>query len=413
MTGLAKKEVEHLILLVGGNPLPNAVAGRLLVAQGGTISLVHSAGTADVAQRLKTWLEKQSTVPRVSVKLKEVDESSPYSILDGVQGCLKAVRAQSVGLNYTGGTKAMSVHAHRALEQWAREQRITPVFSYLDARTLEMVFDPVEAGGHEQKEYVGLALKLDLKDLLALHGWSLKHEPTRKALLPHTARDLAKACGDDEGFNAWKEWIQREFRPKCRRQNKEGWKSKTDLQSIRLTLPTADSLRDVVGSMRAELEQQEGDLPLSHLIFRNEPKEFCEWLDGKWLEHYVLDTLNTLATPLSLHECTQNIVPNEVEFDVDVIALRGYQLFALSCSTEEKKGLLKLKFFEAYVRARQLGGDESRVALVCCSNDPEGLEHEMRRDVDPEGRIRVFGRKHLAELEECLQEWVQSQIGEG
>jgi hypothetical protein len=167
--------------------------------------------------------------------------------------------------------------------------------------------------------------------------------------------------------------------------------------------------------MRAELEQQEGDLSLSHLIFRNEPKEFCEWLDGKWLEHYVLDTLNTLATPLSLHECTQNIVPNEMEFDVDVIALRGYQLFALSCSTDEKKGLLKLKLFEAYVRARQLGGDEARVALVCCSNDPEGLEHEMQRDVDPEGRIRVFGRKHLTNLamhlEDCIRS--QSKSGEG
>jgi len=88
--------------------------------------------------------------------------------------------------------------------------------------------------------------------------------------------------------------------------------------------------------------------------------------------------------------------------------MRGYQFCAIFRSTDTRKGLLKLKLFEAYVRARQLGGDEARVALVCCSNDRHGLEHEMRRDVDPEGRIRVFGRKHLANLAEYLREWIPS-----
>jgi len=41
--------------------------------------------------------------------------------------------------------------------------------------------------------------------------------------------------------------------------------------------------------------------------------------------------------------------------------------------------LLKQKRLEAYVRARRLGGDEARVALVCCSDDLDGLEHDMRR----------------------------------
>ena len=98
--------------------------------------------------------------------------------------------------------------------------------------------------------------------------------------------------------------------------------------------------------------------------------------------------------------------------DVDVVALRGYQLFAFSCSTGSKKGLLKTKLFEAYIRARQLGGDEGRIALVCCSNDPDGLEYEMRRDVDPEGRIRVFGSKHLADLVTHVGQWIRSQSKE-
>jgi len=178
MTGLtSQKATEHVLLLVGGNPLPNAVAGKLLTADSGTITLIHSKDTLGVAQRLKSWLSGEGVAK--AVDLKEVSESSPPSIVQGVQERLNAVNAQLVGLNYTGGTKAMSVHAYRAIEQWANEQRskgksIETVFSYLDARTLEMVFDPPHAGSSEQREYVGRALQLSLRDLLELHGRKLK-----------------------------------------------------------------------------------------------------------------------------------------------------------------------------------------------------------------------------------------------
>src|SRR6266850_1942355 len=125
---LAAAKTEHLLLLVDGNPLPNAVAGKLLAESSGTITLVHSGGatgTAEVAQRLHTWLNGQKVAERV--QLKEVGESNPTSIFTGVQERLNAVHAQRVGLNYTGGTKAMSVHAYRAVAQWTTEKRVTPV----------------------------------------------------------------------------------------------------------------------------------------------------------------------------------------------------------------------------------------------------------------------------------------------
>ncbi|MCS6806451.1 MAG: hypothetical protein NZ823_15075, partial [Blastocatellia bacterium] len=255
-------------MLVGGNPLPNTVAGKLLVAPGGTITLVHSggaAGTADVAQRLKQWLEEKAKEEQTSVKveLREVSESNPSSIVQGVKERLEAINAQSVGLNYTGGTKAMSVHAYRAVEQWAKEKGITPVFSYLDARTLEMVFDPVDAGSSEQRRYVGRALELKLTDLLALHGCTLKNQPTQTVLLPETADALAKACGNDAGFKDWRQWIDNELRPKCRRSDKEDWKNKTQLQSVRLTLPNSESLREVVQALKSELGHPDDDLGLT------------------------------------------------------------------------------------------------------------------------------------------------------
>jgi len=399
--------INHLILLVGGNPLPNAVAGKSLVALGGIITLVHSQETADVAQRLGNWLRSQE----FRVQFKQVEESNPVSIVRGVLERLKGIKDQRVGLNYTGGTKAMSVHAYRAVEQWAKENGIAPVFSYLDARKLQMVFDPadVASGGHGHTEYVGRTVELKLKDLLELHGWKLKHNTNTQTVLPASAKALSAVCASDDSFKDWKEWVHGELRAKCRRPDKDDWKSKTTLGSLSLTLPGSSALSDIVQSLQSELVLTTCELALKQPTFNNNAEHLCEWLDGKWLEHHVLNVLKNLPASLGLHQCEQNIETHEVQFDVDVVALSGYQLFAFSCSTDSRKGLLKSKLFEAYIRARQLGGDEARVALVCCSNDPEGLEHEMRRDVDPEGRIRVFGRKHLAGLVKHLAEWIQNQ----
>jgi len=404
-------QVDHLFLLIGGNPLPNAVAGKSLVLQGGAVTLLHSRETAAVAERLRTWLCSNGVS---HVELKQVEESSSASIFSKVQDQIQRIQAQTLGLHYTGGTKAMSVHAYRAIERWAKEHDSVPVFSYLDARKLRMVFDPASpaTGQQNRSVYVGRSVDMTLEDLLQLHGWTLQHAPTEKAVLPRSAVALAIACANNDAFDAWKEWTHRELRSKCRLPNKDAWKHGKALISNTLAFPNHDLLRDVVEALQQELEVSADHLDLSQFPNGSDAKHLCEWLDGKWLEHYVLDIIRSMATRLDLHQCAQNIETMGVLFDVDVVALRGYQLFACSCSTDSGKSLLKSKLFEAYIRARQLGGDEARVALVCCSDAPELVELEMRRDIDPEGRICVFGRKHLPRLAEYVSEWIQSQTGE-
>jgi len=433
-----KYQTNHLLLLVGGNPLPNAIAGKLLIAPGGTITLVHSggtAGTARIAERLSGWL-KQQGVAR-TVELKEVEESSATSIIRGVRERLETINARTIGLHYTGGTKAMSVHAHRAVEHWAREKSITPVFSYLDARTLEMVFDPVDAGISEQRVYIGRALALKLTDLLRLHGWTLKGS-TEQPILPGTAKELLRVHTDQCTADKWVGWLRAELfqhatrleplHVNCPRSPDRQecvvevptrkWLSQGRLRNIELQWPSDPALQDVTSRMKSELSQT-SSLHLGNAAKTcgyREVEDFCKWLDGTWLESAVLIALKACARECHLHEVAMNMEPavegNPTRFEFDVAGMRGYQLFAFSCSTDPQRNLLKYKLFEAYIRARQLGGDEARVALVCCSNDPEGLEHEMRRDVDPEGRIRVFGRTDLADLTTHIKSWIQSQSRE-
>ena len=304
-----------------------------------------------------------------------------------------------------------------------------------------MMFESDAFGGLTRCERVGRSIQVKLHDLIKLHGWSLIHEPTRVPVLSATAGAIAKTCSAPGGIEEWSRWVHKEIRLKCRHTNPalddlvtdrkqeiehsalqvcpvrprkdEGWKDNEALRSVLLQLPRAGALAGVITTLRSEPGVASGSgLNLSYDIFGKDPRRFCEWLYGKWLEHHVLDVLRTLAGVLEFHECGQNVEATGVQFDLDVIAMRGYQLFAISCSTDSKKRLLKLKLFEADVRARQLGGDEARVALVCCAAEPHQIEREMQRDLGVKGRICVFGREHLANLSEHLKHWIKTQSRE-
>lgn len=174
-------KANHLILLVGGNPLPNYVARRVLVERRGTISLIYSCSSKPVADCLRELLDGTF----VFTATEPVDESRASSILGEVTRALNQFpEAPIVGLHYTGGTKAMAVHAYRAVEAWAKAHHCSAIFSYLDARTHKIVFDN-SAG----EVFVGDTLSLNLANLLNLHGWKQQCDPRTNPILPATSRD--------------------------------------------------------------------------------------------------------------------------------------------------------------------------------------------------------------------------------
>ena len=100
-----------------------------------------------------------------------------------------------------------------------------------------------------------------------------------------------------------------------------------------------------------------------------------------------------------------------VEFDVDVAALQGYRLYLFSCIVGDEKGRpTKHHLFEAYTRARQLGGDEARAALVCFVQKPDAMTRELEREWQAWGRLKVFGRDDVRNLPQALAGWISSPI---
>lgn len=459
MSEIRDYQVDHLLLLVGSNPVPNVVAGKQLTTTAGSITLIHSADGLDLAQRLKSWFVHAGYSDK-NIGFTQVEESNATLVYERVHEVLEQrendfsnankARMARVGLNYTGGTKVMSVHAYRALENWAKSRDREAIFSYLDARTLQMRFD--RAPGRDAISfYVGLEVDIGIRDLLELHNWKLKKEPTTVSVLPQSATALLAVHSNPTDARIWTDWRQNAlFRNARRREvipppiwvyqseeelqeklerpaSNDRWKSNTDLRKLAISWPILSALRE---TMSNELGQSGAEyLNLTAATGRGckDEQDFCKWLSGTWLESAVLSALQNCSEKLHLKECCMDLQPKvpsngagKTEFQFDVVAIRGYQLFAFSCTTESAeesggRGLLKQKLFEAYVRARQMGGDEACVALVCCARQEtaDELEDEMRRDFSPEGRIRVFGREHLEKLAKNIADWIREQSKEG
>jgi len=404
-------KVDHLFLLIGENPLPNYVAANLLLNKGGTAYLVHTTDTEKSATRLQKILKSELNGFQ-SIELRSLGnyESDAFHIQKKIREELEKIKSGKIGLNYTGGTKAMAVHGYKA----AFANRPDAIFSYLDPRRLEMCID------REDRERDRLKIKPDtlqvkLVKIFQLHGLELKAIPTQQPQLALLATEFAKVFQEEAKAQQWFDWYYKTFCEKARKKKGNGswgnWKSKTDLGKITIGL---DNLpQEIIAAFQKEtFITSDNQLSLSAVKTIGAVSEidsFCKWLDGLWLEHYVLEQVHNIASSCLLGDYGLNfeipLTGTKDGFEFDVAFTRGYQLFALSCTITSDRKLCKSKLFEAYLRARRMGGDEARVALICCSNEPDTLKAEIA-DSTNDDKIQVFGREHLTNLSQEIADWI-------
>ncbi len=389
-------QTDCLFLLIGTNPLPNYIAALLLGKDEGTAYLLHTPDTGNVASVLERSVHNKR--PELQVVPREIDRVDNSRIARKMQEILDTIKpSASIGLNYTGGTKAMAVHTYRTVVRYAMTQSQKVVFSYLDAETLSMRIDGV-SGVPTKDIPVEQDCPVTLEELVALHG-RVMAPPEREAVFREAYLKLVDVHITDPGV--WRTWCQENLR---RSDRPDRFKSRTALKAVELPMsnPTLAPIFTSWGS-----PQTLGDisLPAGWKI-----DKLAEWLDGQWLEHYVLDCVKEVAEESRVQDYGMSLKPKlgGREFEFDVAAMRGYQLFAISCTTGTKRGMNKQKLFEAYVRARQMGGDEARIGLVCCYPDPAGLKQEIEETWFTEGRVEVFGMQDLPDLPAWLKRWFET-----
>jgi len=419
-------KVDHLFLLIGENPLPNYVAAKLLVNKGGAVYLVHTTDTYETANNLKIILIQEDN------KFKDVElisignyESDAHYIKTEINKTIDKISVGKVGLNYTGGTKAMSAHSYRTLfyEEIKEnngnkkyQQRENIIFSYLDPRKLEMCIDR-ENGERERIKIKPNTLEVDLVKLFNLHRLNLTNTPEKEAKLPDLATAMANLFSDEITRKSWFSEFYKDFCNQGRRTKPNGskeWKSEPQLMEV--SVSTDNLPEEIVTAFKEENFVIDNKLSLKQVQKTNsfaKLKHFCEWLDGLWLEHHVLEEVKKISVEEFLKEnygMTFKIPLKGTKdgFEFDIAFTRGYQLFAISCTTDDNRKICKQKLFEAYLRARQMGGDEARVILVCCSDDPDSIKAEIGNLLDQK-KTAVFGCEHLTDLSINISDWINQK----
>jgi hypothetical protein len=399
-------QVDHLFLLIGGNALPNCVAALELLRSNGTAYLIHTQFSKAQADRLANVLrDRPDLKPAKLIDLGD-SQAEAFAIRQQIQPIAKTLTGK-IGLNYTGGTKAMSVHAYRVIA----DLHPTAVFSYLDSNTLEMMIDDDLAPSPRYK----IPLKLSFEQLFRLHGlqWRQDCPPLKAPVDAIAATQLARLYQALNLGRAWRNWCNQELRQKCQtaydRWNDESRLAQLPPLSLRgMPFPLQQLLQQHFGAEAQKLSLQTARSNFPTIT------RLCEWLDGIWLEDYVLQQVQHIQAALDIHECRMSFRMQDPsdrtarfdKFEFDVAFMRHYQLFALSCTTSESRKLCKQKLIEANTRAQQLGGIEARVALVCARSDTESLRKEL--EVATRNRkIAVFGRQDWANLSAKITDWVK------
>jgi hypothetical protein len=389
-------KTKHLFLLVGENPLPNYIAARTLLEEGGTVYLVFTKGTVNQKDSLKRELKNITT--------QLIDLSNQESNANKIRQRIgekvnKIDESESIGLNYTGGTKAMAVHAY----QRVKELRNDAIFSYLDARRLKMCIDQE----NNEPILIDLDLQISLEELFNLHELYLLKDspPSSVPILQELAEEILKVHKQKGIDKDWKNWVSK---PIGNTKNLRWCELFPNLKTM----------------LNHYLDLTEDSPKITGLVKEvgfTKFEDFKKWLQGTWLESYVLKAIQDKSERLGItpensmmsFDVTDKSNPvntknknDDAKFEFDIAFIKGYQLFAISCTNQSKDSACKEKLFEAYLRAKELGGDEARVALVSCNDDPRKIQQELKRFGFEDIKIRVFGRADLEDIGSKIVNWV-------
>lgn len=413
---LKDRRSDHLFLLVGGNTLPNWVAAQLLLKQpNGRVYLVYTSGVRKQLERLKRILEEEEK-PVSCFETDSADEEKIFKVVKDQAERLARTTSGKIGLNYTGGTKMMSVHAHHAIRDAVHD----PILSYLDAHSLKLKFD--DPPGGEREIALAPQVCISIEKLFKLHGDPKKYKRgdrdrfsyDDKVRAPNAARGLAIAHSHSSGQELWRKWYN------------EMMKTKPVDQAL---LPTEDDFNrlgdappDVIAGCRGVLDGfgVKGGETLQTVVQKNSGdfdrvSTLTNWFNGLWLEHYTFSQIAAACQEEKFKLNANGLVTNlratsesGRDSQADVLALRGYQLYYFSCYTGSDPTTTKLKLFEAIVRATQLGGEEARAAVVACVDNPVALRRQVEEELEDdsrEGQFEVFGRDSLPKLAGELKRW--------
>ena len=364
----------QLIMTVGTNALPVWVAWYHLkdeLAQPIEVRFIHTADTEPQKKLLETHCSPASFGRHM-----RTSPGNPRTVRGDIRGSiLKGLDEQTTDLHvhYTGGTQVMGVETVSAIEEiLAKNPNVRLDTTYLDARgesgpcliSRSRVIQPDARKG----------INVDLNHIALLNGFT----PA-----PYNHEYFVKVVNG-------KEYWQREYR-----------------------------------SAPASLDQnqtQQGDTALSRMQAWKDP--FINSTNFEYAAYVALkQALESIATPQanrSNYKVYHNVYVKRTgvgirdkEFELDVVALLGYQIVVVSCTLKTGSAAIKEKGMEVILRARQLGGDEAQAIVLCkaCRNNAQQVQRELHDEVGSAGYpLRIWGKDKWRNLQSQFINYLRNDL---
>ena len=396
-----------LIATVGSNPLPVVVSIRALEPD--RLRLLYTEDVRQVTNRINDHLRgKLPNCEILPLEIKDYQKAgSIYKTLGGI-----TEDWATTSLNYTGGTKLMAVHVYSF---WREKSGRPENASYLgsDGR---LYFDAIKEPLQEKQ-----LPKLSLAELCQLHFDKQPKKPGDQHL-DEKRLNLAKKilhfiC--ENGFDNYRGYLPPLYCEngsakldgynfaapiKCSWNAAKEYNFKKDGAFLKMDLSQLFKNLDVKAT---NIEEFSGWLDGDSYNRKNSQDKAktnldnAKWLYSLWLEVWLADQLYRMTTSDGnkiFDEVHHNVAIGDKpdDFEMDVVAVRGYRLFLFSCTVDDKDYLVKSKLFEANNRTVRIGGEHACAAMVCLHKSPQLVLQTVQAEHWPGyDTLRLFGREHI------------------
>lgn len=433
-------KITDIVLIVGTNPLPNYVVTWYYLKKFDSIKRIHliysednkkssQSGTKEFANSLEKCL-KNNLLLNKSKDIKPDNDliefiphsiknvSNPESITEGLNNLINYVDKNIfIHLDYTCGTKAMSVHIYNLILNSSASQK---TFSYLDARSNKIF---VQQNNKTLNIYIDILknVSINLRDMLDLHCFDIHNNAKETDKYSESIKIISEYIEQNQLFDFIK------FSDKLRieiiekydifsKKHKKNYlkflqeqNEKSDIikdfekyEDFIRSIPNEFSIIKPEVKDKIELKNPES---LDKKVFKHTILKSYKFIDGLWLEQYIFNLLNDYFSnkndnDIKLEtnwEFKKQNWSSEINFELDICIINGYQLFGISCTTSYQKNICKGKGFEIIHRARQIGGDESKSILITCMNEDntEKVSEELKYETGNLKNILVLGIEDL------------------
>jgi len=428
-------------------------AGECVLQPPLTVWFVYTTETEPVMDRLKKRC--QACDSSITYHNLPTEAGDPKVIRDVIEGEVIKSLPHSGGcvvhVHYTGGTKVMGVETVRAHE-YGLSSDCELITSYLDPRA-DSGATIVDCNSTNLVEDARKEVFLELEDIAYLNGFKLgdfshtykywngsdwedktiycqaPQEPTTEELAAGCAvldniRDLHYTYQDRRQDNMpkpsnkfshdfirmWKDKFGRrefvhpgscQFNPLGNNEIREWWEECSWKSEVLVPLNAAYrncQWNITTGELcipTATDEDHANDLKEMDAFFRS----------NKWFEYAAYSAFKQALEEIGCKnfKLYQNVFVRKVEeeedasiapFELDVVAVLGYQVVVVSCSVSSGKGDIKQKAMEAYHRAILLGGEEARAVVLCVADqqDAENIQKDVARDTGTEQPLQIWGK---------------------